>query len=344
MVLLFALLCLIAIEVTTVGVHFVALQELRAGRAAARATQLRLAAQSAAGRALAGWPAAGLETLAIFDSMTVPSADAGAASGIESRAIIQRLATDLYLVRATARSTFRETAAVGALVALAPPEDLAGEAEAAVTAAGAVTVRTGASISAADACPESEPAAAVILPAADALSADGGTISGPVRVEAGAVGFDRMGSVTRAALERIAMPVLLPVISPSPTLQDGCATADPANWGDPAGAIAPCGSYLPILHRTGGLTVNGGTGQGILLVDGDLHVVGARFDGIIMVRGSVVLDSAAAVNGVMIVDGSITLERGARVDFDRCAVTESLLDVRVRGPFRPARRMWIPLF
>jgi hypothetical protein len=58
----------------------------------------------------------------------------------------------------------------------------------------------------------------------------------------------------------------------------------------------------------------------------------------------VALDAGAVINGVVIAGGNVTLTRGAHVHFDRCAVAESLRDVRVRGPFRPVGRTWIPLF
>jgi hypothetical protein len=346
MVLLFALLCLIAIEVTTVGVHFVALQELRAGRAAVRVTQLRLAAQSAASRTLAAWPLADLPSLTTLDSMTVPPAEGTAPGGIEFGATIQRLGEDLFLVRASARSPLRETAAIGALVALAHPADLAALVSAAVTTPRTVTVHAGGRITAADICPTGgggPPGAALILPAAEALHADGSTITGPVRI-AEAMQTDRIGIVSRALLDRIAEPISSAALTPSPSILDGCTTADQGNWGDPGDAASACAAYHPILRRHGDLLLSGGVGQGILLVDGDLRIAATRFDGIILVRGDLALDSAAVVSGALIVDGAVTVAGGAHVDFDRCAVTESLRDVRVRGPFRPVGRMWIPLF
>lgn len=65
-----------------------------------------------------------------------------------------------------------------------------------------------------------------------------------------------------------------------------CDTSRPDNWGDVSGAGA-CGSWLPIIHAPGDLRVDGGAGQGMLIVDGDLSVSGGfEFTGAVLVGGS----------------------------------------------------------
>lgn len=73
-----------------------------------------------------------------------------------------------------------------------------------------------------------------------------------------------------------------------PSVSNGvCNTSIPGNWGDPnrgtpAGA---CEDYFPILYAPGDLSVQGGYGQGILLVEGNLHVTGGfQFFGPVIVK------------------------------------------------------------
>ena len=66
------------------------------------------------------------------------------------------------------------------------------------------------------------------------------------------------------------------------------ATRAPDDWGDPYALDGPCARLAPIVHARGDLTLRGGRGQGILLVDGRLRVTGAlRFRGLIVSQGGV---------------------------------------------------------
>jgi hypothetical protein len=66
-----------------------------------------------------------------------------------------------------------------------------------------------------------------------------------------------------------------------------CNTSDPTNWGDPNNPSGACHYYWPIIHVPGDMHISGGSlGQGILIVDGDLSVVGNfEFSGIVFVYG-----------------------------------------------------------
>src|SRR6266702_9001165 len=66
------------------------------------------------------------------------------------------------------------------------------------------------------------------------------------------------------------------------------ASANPANWGDPNRAIpaGACETYFPTIHVLGDLRVTTGSGQGVLLVDGDFTVAGNfTFTGVVIARG-----------------------------------------------------------
>jgi hypothetical protein len=78
-------------------------------------------------------------------------------------------------------------------------------------------------------------------------------------------------------------------LSTAPVVTGGvCNRTSPTNWGDGMDRSAPCGSYFPIIHVAGNLTLNGTQGQGILLVDGDLSVQGSyEWFGVVIAKGAV---------------------------------------------------------
>ena len=85
----------------------------------------------------------------------------------------------------------------------------------------------------------------------------------------------------------IRLPAGSSVYVPGPVTRGSeCDTSRPDNWGDASGAGA-CGNWLPIIHAPGDLRVDGGAGQGMLIVDGDLSVSGGfEFTGAVLVGGS----------------------------------------------------------
>ena len=97
------------------------------------------------------------------------------------------------------------------------------------------------------------------------------------------------------------------------------------NWGDP-GRTTVCANYFPVIWGKGNLSVSGGSGQGIMVVDGDLTVSGgATFHGPVLVRGRISSSGQGAhfLGGVMVgnqngVPSSI-LGSGS-FKFSRCAM------------------------
>jgi hypothetical protein len=68
-----------------------------------------------------------------------------------------------------------------------------------------------------------------------------------------------------------------------------CDASAPLNWGEPRrpAEVAGCAGYYPTIYAAGNLAISGGTGQGILLVAGDLDVFGgAEFYGLVVVQGT----------------------------------------------------------
>ena len=107
-----------------------------------------------------------------------------------------------------------------------------------------------------------------------------------------------------------------------------CEQGDPRNWGDPARSGA-CGSYLPVVHAAGDLSVGGGVGQGVLIVDGDLQIGGAfAFAGLIVVAGqlSVAGDGASVVGGVVAGSADLSTAVGpVIIQRSTCRVRRALL-------------------
>jgi hypothetical protein len=310
-VLLLALLCLLALEVTAVGLHFIAQQELRAAGSASRDLELRLAAQSAAGRALAVWPAQQLDSLGLHLAIPVPAAGGVSQTGIRSSAAVERLAPRLFLVRGAAVSPLLESAAIGLIVATSTAPELAAEVTAAVRADGLVKIGTQSRID--WGIPGCRGATALELGSLADLDIDGGVITGPVvSVDSGGTWSpDRLGSLTIARMIEVAR------------------------------AAQPSGPVSLYEHD---VTLTGSAGNGILVVVGDLVLDGGSFEGMVMVQGSLTLTGGAAIRGAVLVDGgNLDLNPGT-ITFDGCAITAALADPRLLGPFSPRTRGWIPLF
>lgn len=78
-----------------------------------------------------------------------------------------------------------------------------------------------------------------------------------------------------------------------PTTAGGaCEISNPYNWGEPrrgAGSVPQCQDYYPVVYYGAGtLKLQGGVGQGVLLVAGDLWLAGGfEFTGLIIVLGEV---------------------------------------------------------
>ena len=104
---------------------------------------------------------------------------------------------------------------------------------------------------------------------------------------------------------------------------------EPSNWGSPSDPHGPCGSFLPLIGVEGSLIMDGGEGQGILVVSGDLHMVsGASFSGIVLVSGRLHLGDGTRIRGFARVGGSVHLAESAHIRFSPCAALPVLEENR----------------
>lgn len=137
--------------------------------------------------------------------------------------------------------------------------------------------------------------------------------------------------------------------SPTPTGTATTCTTSSTNWGEPnrTGGVAGCRNYFPIIYSAGDLSVNGGRGQGILLVNGTLTLRGNfMFAGIILVRGDIDVAGTPTIYGSMRVRGangvSSRIFGNASFFFSHCATGQALSGLAT--PRRSAQRSWSQIF
>jgi hypothetical protein len=109
----------------------------------------------------------------------------------------------------------------------------------------------------------------------------------------------------------------------------GCLPDDPWNWGDPDDRHGACRGLLVFVGARGPLRVEGGVGQGVLVVTGDLTFTdGARFYGLVLVGGKLTMDGASRLVGLARSAGGFALGSGAEVVASGCWAARALHGVR----------------
>lgn len=130
-----------------------------------------------------------------------------------------------------------------------------------------------------------------------------------------------------------------------------CVETTKNNWGSPNSPNGVCGTFFPIIYAKQSLRINAtGSGQGILLVEGDLEVQGGfTFYGPVVVRGELrTAGTGGHFNGGVIA-ANVQLEAStvlgdAQVIFSSCAVERALLNNNALARARPlARRSWVDI-
>lgn len=144
------------------------------------------------------------------------------------------------------------------------------------------------------ACGDSATAGVMLAPSA-ALNIDSTIIGGGPSVARSAAAADsatylRFGNAWWSDLA-MAADVRLTAgahVTPAPVTSAGSCVRVESNWGDPSTPASPCAARMPIVHAAGDLTIDGGLGQGALLVDGHLLIAGPfTFSGQIVARGGI---------------------------------------------------------
>jgi hypothetical protein len=108
-----------------------------------------------------------------------------------------------------------------------------------------------------------------------------------------------------------------------------CLTGDPWNWGDPDRAARPCGAHQAGRVSRGDLGVEGGVGQGLLVVLGDLRMSATRFHGILLVGGRLQLQGGARVVGLVRASGGVEIDATSSVLGSGCRALRALDGLRI---------------
>ena len=143
----------------------------------------------------------------------------------------------------------------------------------------------------------------------------------------------------------------VPIGSPVGT-RGACRTADrPKNWGEPytgIGTYSQCFNYFPIIYATGNVKINGGRGQGILLVDGDIEFAGGvEFYGPVIATGRVRSAGTGGhvYGGVMAQNVELdpnVITGNSVINYSACAVQRALMGA---GTVRAiSERSWAQLY
>ena len=171
--------------------------------------------------------------------------------------------------------------------------------------------------------------------------------------------YDEFGGISYdslAALASITIPYTTVLGPLAPAVSGGvCNKAVVTNWGDilrNAVTPGPCETYFPIIHvtGTGEFRINSGTGQGILLVDGSLRMMGnVEFYGPIIIKGSFSTQGTGnkVFGGVMAGNQGCSaatcnsVSGNAHIQFSRCSLLSALI-----AQARPvlATRSWADMF
>ena len=142
----------------------------------------------------------------------------------------------------------------------------------------------------------------------------------------------------------------VPVGSPVGT-RGACRTSNIRNWGEVrtgVGTYSQCFDYFPIIYATGDVKINGGRGQGILLVDGDIEFAGGvEFYGPVIATGRVRSAGTGGhvFGGVMAQNVELdpnVITGNSVINYSNCAIQRALLGA---GAVRAiSERSWAQLY
>jgi hypothetical protein len=318
-----------ALSLVGLGVMAIGLRETGVARFAHARAQARATAEGAA-----------LETIEHWSTRTYALIPVGGTLEIENPQAdvwVTRIDTTLFAIAAVGwggdpRDPGRATARAGLLVRTLDADRLARYFPAAVSATETVHLDRS-TVGTDDSC---APTATVMAPE---IILENTQIVGTLAEASPGPGAEPF---SLALLEAASTRVRPTSIRPSPRTVAGECLSGPRNWGatDPG---HPCYGLMPLIAASGHLQVNGGSGRGILVVDGSLDLRdGFRFQGIVLVTGRLRIGEAVEVEGVVRAD---TVDiAGGRVVAPSCELQRFLGAPALDRAFRPPSRWWIPMY
>jgi hypothetical protein len=137
-----------------------------------------------------------------------------------------------------------------------------------------------------------------------------------------------------------------------------CTLTDTTNFGEPWRAgeksahVAGCTSYFPIVYIDGDAHFNGGRGQGVLMVNGDLAINGGfQWYGLILVKETIKSNGTADVFGAVMSqaakldvndNNSTSITGDQNIWYSKCAVESALRGSAILVPVH--QRAWAQFF
>ena len=358
---LLAVVALAAIGAMVAGCFLAGWLEARSAAAGRYGSAAFQAAEAGLAETIAAWGPE-LSRLPLRTDSVTAAAVATAGSGLaDYTATVTRLSPGTFLVRSEGR---RRAAAgpalarrlLGVFVRLESPEVDHGSA---LTLSGPATLANPDVVDGSDhvpagwdsLCPAPSDQPRIRSGGAAVTTGSGAAVPVVVDTLIGPATFTAFGPVTFDELAARAVREVAGSFGPlaPSTAGAGCDIGAASNWGEPstgAGSVAECFGFMPIIHGAGDLSLVGGRGQGVLLVEGDLDLSGGvEFFGAVVVLGRVTTSGAGGhVTGTLLVGGtgmsSIGVE--SRVEYSSCAVVRALEANGV--PHRLRERSWAQLY
>lgn len=131
-----------------------------------------------------------------------------------------------------------------------------------------------------------------------------------------------------------------------------CDKSVESNWGEPSIQTDACSSYFPIIYHNGNLALQGGRGQGILLVEGDLTATGGMvFYGPVFVTGTLTTAGnknqgakfyGGVIAGNVALDDVTKMSGQALISYSSCAIRRALQNSSTPSPLR--ERSWVQIY
>lgn len=173
------------------------------------------------------------------------------------------------------------------------------------------------------------------------------TLSDATFTQFGSLSWTDLTAMADKTLPGGSFSSVMPVVNEA----GGCDQGAPFNWGDPETPTGPCGSYFPIVHVTGDAVIQGGgSGQGLLLVDGDLDLRGGfTFYGAIVVQGGFMTQGSGnrIYGGVLASNADFadqSLTGSSVIQHSSCAVRRAVQNsTALTHPHALAERSWVDL-
>lgn len=368
-----AVFALVVIGALVAGTFFAGRLEQMAGRNTFMAAQAAEAAEAGLNDAVAGQTATGLLNLPINSNLGAgtPLADLPVGYRTTATRTINRLTENVFLVRSIGTRTDAAggqlaSRTIGQLIRLMQP-DIA--VNAGLTALGNVTITGGAEVTGMDGVPPSWVDPSVSCPplgnvtgvrynggtltitgAGDVAGAPDSTLDGTLNPTDMQDDFNKLKALATLIITNPNPPAMAPAYTAS--VPPRCNTTVQTNWGEPILPTDPCFDYFPIIYRNGNLKLQGGRGQGILLVEGDLEATGGMiFYGPVMVTGTLSTSGnsgqgakffGGVIAGNVALDDLSKLAGGALVSYSSCAIHRALQHSATVGTL--AERSWVQLY